>query len=174
MRFLVISDIHANLSAFEAVLAEARGQWDKIWFLGDLVGYGPDPNECIALLRQQEHLALSGNHDWAVLDRLDIYSFNPDARAAIGWTQSALTNENRDYLAGLPTMVTEGDHFTLAHASPRHPVWEYILDPDQRESRLSGRPADNGHRRGPLYAGSCESAHPVWEYILGADGSGQF
>lgn len=128
MRFLVISDIHANLCAFEAVLTEAEGQYDKIWFLGDLVGYGPDPNECVDLLREHEHLALSGNHDWAVLERLDVYSFNADARAAIGWTQNVLSEANRTYLAALPSKVEEEEHFTLAHASPRHPVWEYILD----------------------------------------------
>jgi predicted phosphodiesterase len=128
MKILVISDIHANLIAFEKVLSHARGKWDKIWCLGDVVGYGPDPNECIALLKEQKHLGLSGNHDWAVLGRLDIFSFNADARAAISWTQNVLTEENRAYLEELPSMVVEAP-FTLAHASPRHPVWEYILDP---------------------------------------------
>ncbi|MCI0396050.1 MAG: metallophosphatase family protein [Chloroflexi bacterium] len=135
MRLLIISDIHANLTAFETVLAHAQNQWDFIWCLGDLVGYGPDPNECIELLRQYDHLSLSGNHDWAVLGRLDIYSFNADARAAIFWTQDTLKEENRLYLEELPPMVVR-EPFTLAHASPRHPVWEYILEPATAEANF--------------------------------------
>jgi diadenosine tetraphosphatase ApaH/serine/threonine PP2A family protein phosphatase len=98
-----------------------------IWCLGDVIGYGPDPNECVALLREQEHLSLSGNHDWAVLGRLDKDSFNEDARVAINWTQRVLTEENRDYLEELPSLLVK-EPFTLAHASPRQPVWEYILE----------------------------------------------
>ena len=93
MRILVISDIHGNLAAFESVLADAQGAWDEIWCLGDVIGYGPDPNECVALLRQHPHVSLSGNHDWAVLDQLDITNFNPDARRAIQWTRSVLLDE---------------------------------------------------------------------------------
>ncbi|NOG49023.1 MAG: metallophosphoesterase family protein [Chloroflexi bacterium] len=81
MRVLIISDIHANVTAFETVLRDAKGQWDYVWCLGDVVGYGPDPNECVTMLRELPHLCLAGNHDWAVLDRLDIRTFNPDARA---------------------------------------------------------------------------------------------
>lgn len=128
MRVLIISDIHANLAALEAVLQDAAGLWDKMWFLGDLIGYGPNPNECVALLQAYEPLALSGNHDWAVLGKLDISTFNTEAKTAIVWTRQALTEETRRYLDSLPPMVVEGG-FTLAHASPRQPVWEYILDP---------------------------------------------
>ena len=127
MRVLVISDIHANLAAFEAVLADAEGQWDTIWFLGDLVGYGPSPNECADLLRQHKHLALSGNHDWAVLNRLDIDGFNPEAKQAITWTQNAISEETYDYLVALDSITTKGA-FTLAHGSLREPVWEYVLN----------------------------------------------
>ena len=67
MRILVLSDIHANLAALEAVLQDAEGKWDEMWFLGDLIGYGPDPNECTELLRSYNPIALSGNHDWAIL-----------------------------------------------------------------------------------------------------------
>jgi diadenosine tetraphosphatase ApaH/serine/threonine PP2A family protein phosphatase len=127
MHILVISDIHANLAAFEAVLEDAQGQWDRIWCLGDVVGYGPDPNECTSLLREHDHISLSGNHDWAVLGRLDIDTFNYQAQTAIRWTQATITEETRKYLDSLPPkMVVEP--FTLAHASPRQPVWEYILD----------------------------------------------
>ena len=126
MRTLVLSDIHANLVALEAVLA-AAGQYDRIWFLGDLVGYGPNPNECVERLRDLEPLALSGNHDWAVLDKLDTEEFNDDARRLVNWTRRELTDENLAYLESLPPLHV-APPFTLAHASPRHPVWEYILD----------------------------------------------
>jgi diadenosine tetraphosphatase ApaH/serine/threonine PP2A family protein phosphatase len=128
MRVLVISDIHANLAAFEAALADAQGQWEQIWCLGDLIGYGPDPNECVDLLRQHDHLSLSGNHDWAVLGKLEVESFNKDARAAILWTRARLLADNYDFLDALPALQLM-PMFTLAHASPRHPVWEYIMDP---------------------------------------------
>ncbi|MCP4421820.1 MAG: metallophosphoesterase family protein, partial [Chloroflexi bacterium] len=128
MRILIISDIHANLTAFQAVLEHAKDQWDIIWFLGDLVGYGPDPNECTQELQKHTHIALSGNHDQAVLGNLDIKSFNREAKHAINWTQEAISDETRSYLQNLSSKQVEGD-FTLAHASPRYPVWEYILDP---------------------------------------------
>lgn len=127
MRVLLISDIHANLAAFEAVLSAAADQWDLIWFLGDLIGYGPDPNECVALLREHEHLALLGNHDAAVLGQLNAEDFNQEARFAIEWTRNTITPETQAYLQKLDS-YQDHDPFTIAHASPRHPVWEYILD----------------------------------------------
>lgn len=128
MRVLIISDIHANFAAFETVLEAAEGQWDIIWFLGDLVGYGPDPNECVAELQKHNHISLSGNHDQAVLGNLDIKLFNREANFAISWTREALTEESAKYLDAIPSKRVE-DPFTLAHASPRYPVWEYIIDP---------------------------------------------
>ena len=128
MPILIISDIHANLAAFQAVLADADGQWDSIWCLGDLIGYGPNPNECVDLLRQYDHISLSGNHDWAVLGKLGLNAFNDEAQTAVRWTQSVLNNDARIYLESLPTTLIR-EPFTLAHASPRQPVWEYILDP---------------------------------------------
>jgi predicted phosphodiesterase len=128
MRVLIISDIHANLAAFQAVLADAKGQWDIIWCLGDLVGYGPDPNECVALLREHDHISLCGNHDWAVLGKLDVQNFNREAQIAIRWTQQAISTDTHDYLDVLPPSFIQPP-FTLAHASPRQPIWEYILDP---------------------------------------------
>jgi diadenosine tetraphosphatase ApaH/serine/threonine PP2A family protein phosphatase len=128
MRILIISDIHANLTAFETVLNDAKGDWEYVWCLGDVVGYGPDPNECVELLRTLPHLCLAGNHDWAALGRLDIRTFNPDARKAVTWTRETLTSENTDYLDALPTTFVIGN-YTLAHGSPREPVWEYILEP---------------------------------------------
>jgi predicted phosphodiesterase len=127
MPILIISDIHANLAAFEAVLADAAGQWETIWCLGDIIGYGPNPNECVDLLRQYDHISLSGNHDWAALGKLDISSFNDEAQTAVRWTQSVLRDDARTYMESLPTTLLK-DPFTLVHASPRQPVWEYILD----------------------------------------------
>lgn len=127
MRYLIISDIHANLTALEAVLADA-GEFDKVWCLGDIVGYGPDPNECVELLRRHQLTCLAGNHDWAAVDKLDLASFNSDARAAAAWTQGVLSEEAFAYLSSLPSLLEE-ERFTLAHGSPRQPVWEYILDP---------------------------------------------
>ena len=126
MRYLILSDVHANLVALQAVLADAPG-FDEIWCLGDLVGYGPNPNECIERIQEFPHVSLAGNHDWAALGKLDIRNFNTDARAATVWTRSELTPGSRDYLVGLPTHL-EQDGFCMAHASPREPVWEYILD----------------------------------------------
>jgi predicted phosphodiesterase len=128
MRILIISDIHANFTAFERVLEDAKGEWEYVWCLGDIVGYGPDPNECVEMLRALPHLCLAGNHDWAALGRLDIRTFNPDARVAVNWTRETLTKDNIEYLDALPTTFVIGN-YTLAHGSPREPVWEYILEP---------------------------------------------
>lgn len=128
MRILIISDIHANLTAFKTVLEDAKDQWDFVWCLGDLVGYGPDPNECVQLLQTMPHLCLAGNHDWAALERIDIRTFNQDARRAAEWTRDALTPDNMAYLDGLPVTFVIGN-YTLVHASPREPVMEYILEP---------------------------------------------
>ena len=128
MRILVISDIHANDTAFEAVLKHSQGEWDFVWCLGDVVGYGPDPNECVERLKTLPQLCLAGNHDWAALNRLDVKTFNPDARRAVEWTQDTLTAENTEFLEHLPVTFVIGD-YTLVHASPREPIWEYILEP---------------------------------------------
>lgn len=126
MRYLVISDIHANLAALEMVLNDTPS-FDKIWCLGDLVGYGPNPNECIDRVKEFSHISLSGNHDLATLGKLDLSSFNTIARIANQWTQSELTATSRAYLSQIPSQKELGD-FCLAHGSPREPVWEYILD----------------------------------------------
>lgn len=129
MRYLVISDIHANLAAFKAVLKDAEGKYDKVWCLGDMVGYGPDPNQCIELLAGLDHVCIAGNHDWAVLDKLDIDDFNPDARHVSLWTRDQLTESNYQFLQQLSTAKIEEEYFTLVHGSPRHHIWEYILYP---------------------------------------------
>jgi predicted phosphodiesterase len=130
MRVLVISDIHANLTALETVLSAATEQdYEAVWCLGDLVGYGPDPNECVERIRDLPNLVcLIGNHDQAALGKIPLERFNQDARAAASWTQRTLSESNEAYLLSLPSRVSF-DRFTLAHGSPRQPVWEYILDP---------------------------------------------
>jgi predicted phosphodiesterase len=132
MRVLIISDIHANLAALEAVLAHAvlsqNGHFDAVWCLGDLVGYGPNPNECVERIRNLPNLVcLMGNHDKAVLDESSIEVFNADARAALYWTRSVASAEATAFLGALPEIAHVGD-FTLVHGSPRQPIWEYILD----------------------------------------------
>ncbi len=127
MRILIISDIHANLTALESVLEDA-GDFDAAWCLGDLVGYGPDPNECIARVRQLPELkCVLGNHDAAALEQIDSAAFNPEARQAIQWTRDALTESSLIFLQQLPERI-DLDHVTLVHGSPRQPVWEYLLD----------------------------------------------
>lgn len=127
MRILVLSDIHANLAALEAVLLDA-GQigYDAIWCLGDIVGYGPEPEECVARIRQLAAVTVLGNHDWAVLGGMALEDFNPEAGRAVVWTRDKLSAASLEWLSGLPREPVIQDRFTLTHGSPRDPVWEYI------------------------------------------------
>ena len=128
MRYAIIGDIHANLAAFTAVLddIDQRGGVERIWCLGDVVGYGPDPHECIETLSQIDHICVAGNHDLAVIGKIDTSDFNPDAAAACHWTARQLNSDDIAYLEKLPLIIEEGD-FTLVHGSPRDPIWEYLL-----------------------------------------------
>jgi diadenosine tetraphosphatase ApaH/serine/threonine PP2A family protein phosphatase len=126
MRYLVISDIHANLEALEAVLRDASGTYDAVLSIGDLVGYGPNPNEVVARVRALNVThSLLGNHDLAALGRLDPNTFNPHARVAAEWTAAVMTPETRAYVASLEPSLQRED-LALFHASPRDPVWEYM------------------------------------------------
>jgi predicted phosphodiesterase len=129
MNVLVMTDIHANLEALEAVLADA-GAWDALWFLGDAVGYGPDPVACVErLLELRPTYWLAGNHDWAALGRLDISDFNPDARRAAEWTRRQLSPLLVEaLLACEPRADVPELDLCLVHGSPRHPIWEYVLN----------------------------------------------
>jgi predicted phosphodiesterase len=129
MLVLILSDVHANLEALQAVLDHV-GDFDVVWFLGDAVGYGPDPNACVELMLESEPSHwLAGNHDWAALGQLDTAEFNHDARLASQWTATQLTEEVRAQLAiSQPATETSDGRYTLAHGSPRFPIWEYILD----------------------------------------------
>ena len=134
MRVAVVSDIHANLHAFEAVLeAIAREPPDEIWCLGDLVGYGPRPNEVVDLARERARICLVGNHDLGTLGRLDLGEFAPDAAVVAEWTRTVLLDENRTYLESLSPQA-KVDGAELYHASPRDPVWEYVIDEESAEA----------------------------------------
>lgn len=124
MRIAVLSDIHANLPALEAVLA-ALAPYDAVWQLGDVVGYGPQPNEVVARLAAENALGVRGNHDLAALGNLPTDTFNDDARWAVEWTGRQIDAATYSWLASLPRQaVLEG--FTLVHGSPRDPTWEYV------------------------------------------------
>ena len=127
MRVAVVSDIHGNLHALHAVLAAVTGERvDALWCLGDLVGYGPRPNECCEEVEQAVSTCLAGNHDLGVLGRIPIEDFSEDAAAAARWSQTVLMAAARDYLDGLES-VGRVEEVELFHGSPRDPVWEYVL-----------------------------------------------
>jgi predicted phosphodiesterase len=127
MRIAVISDIHANAHALSAVLAAADAERpDALWCLGDLVGYGPKPNECVRIVRERADVCLVGNHDLGVIDRLDLRDFTRDAADAAYWTRDALGADERAFLESLqPESLQNGA--ALFHGSARDPVWEYVL-----------------------------------------------
>ena len=132
MRALVLSDIHSNLEAFNAVLDDAstRGTIDEYWCLGDTVGYGPNPGDCIELVRGfSSHIWVVGNHDLAAAGQLSTSQFNHEAAFAARWTGEQLTSEQAEFLSNLPDVIQK-DKFTLVHGSLRAPVWEYLMSPD--------------------------------------------
>lgn len=127
MRFLMLSDIHGNRFGLEAVLAAAEGNYDTIFCLGDVVGYGAHPNECCEILRAHNALCLSGNHDAAALGLIDTEWFNPVAKAAILWTREQLSDENKTWLSSLAGAGdAEKFDFQTVHGSLREPWEEYI------------------------------------------------
>jgi predicted phosphodiesterase len=140
MRVAVLSDVHANLHALEAVLAAVeRERPDAVWCLGDVVGYGPQPSSCCALVEERTDLALVGNHDLGALGLLPLDDFSPDAAAAARWTAEVLSPEGRRFLEALePSSVTE--EAALYHGSPREPVWEYVLGPESALAALELAP----------------------------------
>ena len=129
MRIAVLSDIHGNLHALDAVLDSiADDAPDAVWCLGDLVGYGPRPNRCCTLVAERADVCLIGNHDLGVLGRLDLEDFSVDAAASARWTATVLEDEPRRYLESLESQSLQDD-VALYHASARDPVWEYVLTP---------------------------------------------
>lgn len=130
MRYAIFTDIHANLEALDAVLEKIdelakEKPIDHIWFLGDLVGYGPNPNECIDKLRKRTDIMIAGNHDWAAVGKIDLEDFSAAARISAEWTAEQLTEENKNFLANLPERIEMGE-CTLVHGSPYGPLWEYL------------------------------------------------
>jgi predicted phosphodiesterase len=127
MRIAVLSDIHSNLAALNAV-REDLPSVEEIWVLGDIVGYGPQPNEVIRTLQELGARSVLGNHDGAAIGMVDPDDFNPDAKTAVQWTATQLDPNARTYLATLPEIRVSGD-LTAVHGSPREPIWEYITSP---------------------------------------------
>ena len=154
MRIAILSDIHANLPAFEAVLADVdKTEPDEIWCLGDVVGYGAQPDGCASLAAERCSVCLVGNHDLAVIGELDIESFSHAAAAAVGWTQDNSSSETLDFLRGLSPADTSRE-VALYHASPRDPIWEYVLWPDQAAECMEDQDARVsfvGHSHVALY-----------------------
>ena len=156
MRVAVISDIHANLHALEAVAdaIEAEGP-DEIWCVGDVVGYGPQPNPCCDWTAEHADLCIAGNHDLGVLGTLDLAYFSDDAAVAALWTRAVLSEGAHDYLARLE-LSAEREPVALYHASPRDPVWEYVLTWEAAREAIedsAGEVTIVGHSHVPLAIG---------------------
>jgi diadenosine tetraphosphatase ApaH/serine/threonine PP2A family protein phosphatase len=172
----VISDIHANRPALEAVL-ESIGEtgFDQLWCLGDLVGYGAEPDRCTELVRERCDFSLSGNHDLAVLGEIDVSTFSETAATAVEWTRGVATEQTLDYLRGLSPQGSRAG-FGLFHASPRDPIWEYVLSLDQAEAGLDAmeeRVGLIGHSHVALFFARPAAKRPT--YAQGAqagDGAG--
>ena len=172
MRVGVISDIHGNLHALRAVLgALADEKLDAIWCLGDMVGYGADPDACTALVRERCQTCLVGNHDLALLEAIDISTFSETAAAAVEWTRKNVSEETINFLSSLEPSASQAG-VGLFHASPRDPVWEYVLSTDQAEAGLEAqeeRVGLIGHSHIALFFMRAEGARPG--YAQGAQAS---
>ena len=150
MRIIILSDVHANLAALEAVLrhAEEGGPVDGVWCLGDSVGYGPQPVECVSRLREADATLVAGNHDRAATGMMGVEEFNQDAAAAALWTRGRLSHEDAAFLNALPEVTgatgepgpgqtaARQDEFTLVHGTLRRPVWEYLYTHDAALAHL--------------------------------------
>ncbi len=171
MRVAVIADIHSNLAALEACLDSiGEAEIDEIWCLGDIVGYGPEPDACTELVRERCSLCLAGNHDLAVLDALDIESFSETAATAVKWTQGAVGTETLEFLRELEPSGQRGG-IDLHHASPRDPIWEYVLTGEQADACLdvqAERICAIGHSHVALFFTRHDGAHG---HVRGAQAS---
>lgn len=138
MRYAILSDIHGNLDALQAVLADAAPRADALMCLGDVVGYGPEPEPCLELVAERAAVLVAGNHEHGVAGLLDLDWFNDYARAALEWTQTRLDDDHRRYLAALPLVVDVGEA-TLVHASPAHPEeWDYLVSAEDGFGAFAG------------------------------------
>ncbi|HZC13088.1 MAG TPA: metallophosphoesterase, partial [Thermoleophilaceae bacterium] len=154
MRIALLSDVHGNLPAFEAVLADVEREGvDERWCLGDLVGYGAEPDRCVQLARETCTVCLAGNHDLVVTQEIPISDFSPSAAAAALWTRENISSEALEFLRGRPASDPEREP-GLYHASPRDPVWEYVLSKwqaDECMDLMSNRVAVIGHSHVALW-----------------------
>ena len=149
MRTLIVSDVHSNLTALDAVLtaAGADGPLDAVWCLGDIVGYGPWPLETVRRIRSLGAVCIQGNHDAGAIGRISLDTFNHAAREACRWNGEQLDEEARSFLEGLPDTVAAAG-FTLVHGTPRDPLWEYLTGYDdavEALERVSTRDVLVGH-----------------------------
>ncbi|MEW5990122.1 MAG: metallophosphoesterase family protein [Chloroflexota bacterium] len=150
MRIAVLSDIHSNIVALDAVLA-AAGAVDAVWHLGDVVGYGPEPDAVVARLAGIGATGVKGNHDAAAVGGSEIEWFNPDARRAMEWTRATISRATSAWLDALPPSLANGDR-TLVHGSPREPIWEYVTSVPVARANLAaleGRIGLHGHTHIP-------------------------
>jgi diadenosine tetraphosphatase ApaH/serine/threonine PP2A family protein phosphatase len=155
VKIAIVSDIHANLAALQAVLTDidAVAPGAAIWHTGDIVGYNAEPNEVVALLRERGAVGVMGNHDAAALGELDVQWFNPAAAAAVKWTATHLTPESASWLHALPK-ISEMGAATLVHGSPREPLGEYVIDAEGARENLevlSTPVLFHGHTHIPAY-----------------------
>jgi diadenosine tetraphosphatase ApaH/serine/threonine PP2A family protein phosphatase len=151
VRIAVISDVHSNLVALDAVLA-AAGSVDSVWHLGDVVGYGPEPDGVVERLTERDAVGVRGNHDGAATGGNEIEWFNPEARAAMEWTREQISETTRTWLDGLPKRREVGG-LTLVHGSPRDPTWEYVTTVSIARASLSAistRHGLHGHTHVPI------------------------
>jgi predicted phosphodiesterase len=190
MRIALVSDVHGNRPAFEAVLADVDAEGpDEIWCLGDLVGYGAQPNECVALARERCDLCLAGNHDLVVTGEIDIADFSSSAAAAARWTRENIDEDALAFLRSLKP-AENGRAIGLYHASPRDPVWEYVLSTwqaDECMDLMEGRIGAVGHSHVALWfrrdgeggvegaqaAGGLEHDLSTGEWLINPGGVGQ-
>jgi predicted phosphodiesterase len=181
MRIAILSDVHSNLAALESVLhdAESRNALDAVWSLGDFVGYGPQPNEVIALLAGHAFVGVSGNHDLAAIGAMDTSEFNPDAAAANAMNSMALTPESRHFLRTLPEVAPQSEtNCVLCHGSLRSPAWEYVVTEDAalaQFERMETPWSFVGHTHIPLIIemlenGELEAVRPEHEQITELEG----
>jgi predicted phosphodiesterase len=154
MKFAILADIHSNLEAFEEVLGRIKNV-DKIICLGDVVGYGPNPNECIELIKQHQIICIAGNHDKAVTGELTTQAFNREAKDAILWTKITLTKENLAFLKALPVILDLAE-FQIVHGSLDNPLENYITNMDEAKQTLKAMSKTVcfvGHSHQPLLIG---------------------
>ncbi len=175
MRVLVVSDIHANLAALDAVIRDARtgGAIDAIWSLGDCVGYGPQPGECLSRLRDEGAACVAGNHERAATGAISVDDFNADARTAALWTADRLAADEKASLDSMPETRVEAEQFSLVHGTLRLPIWEYLYSVEAGAAHLALQETPFGfcgHTHVPAIATLDEAAPGGCDFRRLADG----